>query len=133
MKLSVPSKKMILVICISALILMAGGAVLCLAVGSLPSREALPFALGVLLTSALNVLKVYMLERTVQKAVGKADAASGKNFVRFQYLIRYFLTGLVLVAAALIPFINIWGAIIGVFTLQISIVVVRSMKLDNNT
>jgi len=126
------SKQLMLVIGIAALVIMAVGAILFLTIPALPSDQALPFALGVLLTSALNVLKVKMLERSVNKIVNMENVESGKNFARLQYLLRYFLTGIVLVAAALTPFINIWGAIIGIFTLQISIIAAKIMKLDDN-
>ena len=130
MNLSLPSKKMILVIGISALVIIAGGAAI------YRSIEAIYFALGTILTSALNVLKVIMLERTVKKVVNIEEPETGKNYVRLQYLLRYFLTGIVLLAVGLVtayvepPFINIWGAIAGIFTLQISVIIVRSMKLD---
>jgi len=106
------------------LVIIAGGAVF------YRSLEALNFALGVLLSSALNVLKVYLLERTVSKTLDMTDPVMGKNYIRFQYLLRFFLAAAVLVAAALIPFISLWGAIIGIFTLQISVMIVRSMKLS---
>ena len=126
------SKKMILVIGISVLVLIVAGAIF------YRSIEALYFAIGVILTSALNVLKVAMLERTVKKVIDMDEPNAGKNYVRFQYLIRYFLTGLVLLAAGLVsayvkpPFINIWGAVAGVFTLQIAVISVRSMRPDEN-
>ena len=130
MNLSLPSRKMISVICISALVIITGGAI------AYHSIEAVYFALGVILTSALNVLKILLLERTVKKVSDMEEPDSGKNYVRFQYLLRYFLTGLVLLAAGLVsvysdpPFINIWGALAGVFTLQIAVISVRSMKLE---
>ena len=78
----------------------------------------LPFAYGVLLTCALNCVKVLMIERTVKRAAempGGSGAWGGG-----QYLIRYVLTGAVLVVAALSDHINLWGAIIGIFTFQIA-------------
>ena len=100
------------------------------------SIEALYFAIGVILTSSLNVGKVFLLERTVQKTLEMDDPDSGKNYVKLQYLLRYGLTGLVLLAAGLIhvhvdpPFISIWGAVFGIFTLQISVISVRHMKIE---
>jgi len=132
MNLSHPSKRMILVIGVSVLVLIAAGTIF------YRSLEALYFAFGVILTSSLNVLKVFMLERTVRKVVDMDQPDTGKNYVRLQYLLRYLLTGLVLLAAGLIsmyvhpPFINIWGAVAGVFTLQIAVISVRSMKPDEN-
>ena len=132
MNLSMPSRRIILVIGISALVLIAVGAVI------YRSLEALYFAVGVILTSSLNVFKVMLLERTVKKAVDMEQPDTGNNYVRLQYLLRYFLTGLVLLAAGLVsvyvepPFINIWGAVAGLFTLQIAVISVRSMKFDEN-
>ena len=119
-----------LMICVVALVIIAGGAVF------FQSIEALYFAIGVILTSSLNVLKIYMLERTVNRTLDMDNPESGKNFVRLHYLVRYFLTGAVLLGAGLVwiyvdpPFINIWGAVLGVFTLQIAVIVVRHRKLD---
>jgi len=130
------------------------------------SLAAVPFALGVLITSGLNVLKLRMLERTVLKVVDMDDRETGKNYVRIQYLLRYFLTAIVLVAIGLIhnyttpppiyssrdsfigvwaalfpngpeallgaPLISLWGALAGIFTMQLSVILVRSMKLEKD-
>jgi len=123
---------MILVIGISVLVLIVAGVLI------YRSLEALYFAFGVILTSSLNVLKIIMLERTVNKVVGMDEPDAGKNYVRLQYLLRYILTGAVLLAAGLIsvyvhpPFINIWGAVAGIFTLQIAVISVRAMRMDEN-
>ena len=84
------------------------------------SLDFLPFALGALLGVALNVVKVLMLDKTVNRAVQMEKARAG-NYIRIQLFLRYVLTGLVFLAAVLIPFINIWGAAIGVCTLQIAL------------
>jgi len=129
-KISKTTKNIMLMICVVALVIIAGGAVF------FQSIEALYFAIGVILTSSLNVLKIYMLERTVNRTLDMDNPESGKNFVRLHYLVRYFLTGAVLLGAGLVwiyvdpPFINIWGAVLGVFTLQIAVIVVRHRKLD---
>ena len=128
MKISRLTKRIIFFIGIAALAFIIAG---CIYYRSL---QALPFALGVILTSSLNVLKIIMLERTANKVVNMQDPDYGKNFVRFQYLLRYFLTGIVLLAVGLLhyyttaPFISIWGAVAGIFTMQIAVIVVRSMK-----
>jgi len=126
MKLSPASGKMIMFIGITALVFMAGGAVF------YRSLEAVAFSLGVILTSALNAGKVIMLERTVKKAIDMDDPKTGKNYVRTQFLLRYVLTAAILVVAGLTPFISVWGALFGIFTLQISVIIVRAMKLDDD-
>ena len=139
MKMSTPSKKMIMVICLSCGAMILVGIIICLVWSKIDNIQALYFAIGVILSSALNVGKVAMLERAVQKTLDMENPTAGGNFIRVQYLLRYFLTGLVLVAAGLVtkyvdpPFINIIGAIAGIFTMQIAVVTVRSMKLEETT
>jgi len=138
MKLSPAGMKMVLVICIAAMVIIAGGAAVYLFAAALPARESFLFALGVILTSALNVLKITMLERSVRKTVDMEDPNAGKNYIRLQYLLRYFLTGAVLVVIGVIATLTqyygiVWGAIAGIFTLQISVFTVRAMNLDGST
>jgi hypothetical protein len=52
--------------------------------------------------------------------------------------LRYFLTGAVLLAIGLFGYFTphtsiIFGAVFGLFTMQISIMIVRHMNLDENT
>ena len=130
MGLSKLSKKMIQMVGVAALIFMLAGAVF------YRSLAALPFALGVSIPAALNMLKIYMLDCTVNKVIDMDDPNTGKNYVRLQYLFRYLLTGLVLLAIGLIhantdpPVISIWGAVAGVFTMQISVIICRALKYD---
>jgi len=154
------SKLMIRMVLIAALAIIVAGAVF------YRSLAAIPFAFGVLITSGLNIIKLRMLLRTIRKVVYMEDPAMGKNVVRLQYLLRYILTGAVLVAVGLIhnyttpppfyssreayfgvwaalfpngpqsllsaPLISIWGALAGIFTLQLSVILVRSMKLEKD-
>ena len=154
------SKLMIRMVLIAALAIILAGAVF------YRSLAAIPFAFGVLITSGLNIIKLRMLLRTIRKVVYMEDPAMGKNVVRLQYLLRYILTGAVLVAVGLIhnyttpppfyssreayfgvwaalfpngpqsllsaPLISIWGALAGIFTLQLSVILVRSMKLEKD-
>ena len=155
-----PTGIMIKMVIVAALIIIVIGAVF------YRSLAVIPFALGVFVSSGLNIFKLRMLERTVQKVIHMDDQEAGKNVVRLQYLLRYFLTGIVLVAVGLIsnftsppppfsarqwyigvweaifpnapesllnaPFISIWGAIAGIFTLQLSVILVRTMKLEKD-
>jgi len=131
MKLSKTANRMVLMIGVAALALIIIGAAI------YRSIDALYFAIGVILSSSLNVGKVFLLERTVQKTLEMDNPTTGKNYVRFQFFLRYVCTGLILAGAGLIstyvdpPFINIWGAIAGIFTLQISVIIVRHSKLED--
>jgi len=133
MKLTKTTGRMMFVICMAALVMIAGGLIVCLAVPARTFLEAVFFAIGVTLTSLLNIWKVLLLERTVKKTLDMDNPDTGRNYVRFQYLLRYFLTGAVLLAAGLIgyftPHISIvLGAVFGVFTMQISVIIARHMK-----
>ena len=75
-----------------------------------------PFAFGAILGAGLNVVKITMLERAVVKAVGMEKKDAG-NYIRFQYFLRLLITGLVLILSATLPFISIWGAAAGIFTM----------------
>ncbi|MCL2227100.1 MAG: hypothetical protein FWB97_05670 [Oscillospiraceae bacterium] len=133
MKLSRTAKNMVTMIGLVALVFIVGGIIFH------RSIHALYFAIGVILTSSLNVGKVYMLERTVSKTLDMEDPNSGKNYVKLQYLLRYAITGVVLLGVGLVtvyvdpPFVNIWGAVAGIFTLQISVIIVRHRGLDDET
>jgi len=115
----------------SALVIIAIGAVI------YRSIDSLYFAIGVIITSSLNVLKIYLLDRSVRKTLEMDNPTTGKLYTSFQYLLRYFLTGAVLLAAAMItlyvepPFINLWGAVAGVFTLQIAVIITRHSKIQD--
>jgi len=122
---------MVMVVCIAAVAICVIAAIVYLAVPQLPTLGSLSFALGVVLTSALNVVKIIMLERSVRVTIDMDNPDRGKNYIRLQYLLRYFITAAILVVAGFTPFISVWGAIAGIFTLQISILVVRTMKFDD--
>ena len=114
MLLSDIAKKMTLVIVVSLLLPIAASIVY------YRSFAFLPFALGVLLGAALNILKVILLDHTVKRVVDKSQK-NAENYVRFQHFLRFLLTGLVFVASVFLPFINIWGTAAGVFTMQIAL------------
>jgi len=124
--LSILAKKMILIIGIAAAVFIAAGALY------FRAYPAVPFAVGVLLTSGVNALKIIMLEKAVNKAVDMDDASAGKNYIKGQFFLRYLLMGVVLFFAAVAPdsVVSIWGAAAGIFTFQISAIFVKVLKLD---
>lgn len=118
MKLTKLAKKMILTICIIMLVFMTASVIY------YRSLACLPFIYGGLLGCALSVYKVILLEKAVDKALG-LEQKTADNYVRLQSLLRFFLSAVVLVAAALIPSISLWGAVAGVFSFQLSLYVLR--------
>jgi len=123
MELPVTVKKMILAIGVSSVFIIAAGA------AYYRSFSVLPFAFGVLLMSALNAVTVIMLKRALALSLCMEGKAAGK-FVQNYNLLWYLLIGLVLVLAAKVPFIDLWGAVAGVFTMPVALF---SMNFFNNS
>lgn len=105
------------VICISVL-MMVGGVV------AFRSSFAVAFALGVGMTMILNVVKIIWLRYCVTRAVSMASG-SGTAFIGIHYILRFVLTGLVLVAAHFIPFTDMFGAVVGLLSLPFANYVVH--------
>ncbi len=115
LSLSQTSKRLIsCIIAIFALLLVVGLAVILFVY---PFERPIPYVLGLFLGSLVATLKVILLERTINRAMDM-DAKGAQNFSQLQYLMRYILTGAVLVVAALVPQISMIAAIVGVLTLQ---------------
>jgi hypothetical protein len=108
------SNRMIQVISVAALVMITAGAVY------YRSSEVFLFALGVLLTSALNVARLTMLRRSVEKAVHMDLGKDAGGYMRLQFLLRFLLLAAVLVITALSNITVFWGAVAGVFTMQIA-------------
>lgn len=118
MQLADLSKKMIVTICILAPIFMVASVLY------YRSLSCLPFVLGVLLGSLASVAKVLLLERAVDRAVNMEKKAAA-GYITLQHMLRLFLTGAVLVLAALVPAINLWGAAAGVLTYQVAVYLIK--------
>ena len=100
------------------------------------------FSLGVVITSALNCFKIFMIERTALKISNMTVPEVGKGYAYMQYILRYFLTaivvGLVILIMFLItgqsPFLSfeadrstlydsiIIGLVVGLFTMKIAVI-----------
>lgn len=94
------------------------------------SLEFLPFFFGVLLGAAVSIVKVFLLEYAVNQALapGRTHAAM---YIAFQNLIRFALTGLALLAGALIPQINLWGVVTGVLSYQLAVYLARFLARED--
>jgi hypothetical protein len=113
------ANKMMLAVCVSAAVMVIAGVVY------YRSFEILPFTAGIAATSVLNIARIHMLKNVVEKAIDMETGKDAGNYVRIQYLLRFVLTGVVLIACALFGTrINhmslFWGAVAGIFTMQIA-------------
>lgn len=113
MKISELAKKMVLIIFIGSIISIIGGVIYYRSFG------CLPFLFGVIIGGGASIIKVFMLERTVNRAVDM-DGKTVGNFVRFQQLSRTFLTIIALVITAVIPGISLWGGAVGILLYPLS-------------
>ena len=113
MKLSAIAKRMILVTVFCFFIIVAIGALLAV----LNVAEFWPLAFGAVFGTAISLLKIIMIERTVAKASCMSAEKVG-NYVRMQHLFRFAITGVLFIAAAIIPIINIYSAAAGILSFQ---------------
>ena len=122
MKMYEITKKMIVAIGVLSLLIIGGGVIY------YRSVDCLPFIVVTLLGSGVSVLKVKLLADGVDKSL-KMEAKAAANYIRLQHFLRLLLVGVVLLLAALVPWISLWGAAAGVFTFQISLYFLKfSMK-----
>ena len=77
------------------------------------------FVVGAVLGAALNMCKIIAINRVINRAPGMNPEDAG-NYARGQYLLRFLLTTVVLIAAALVPFISIWGTAAGILTMPVA-------------
>jgi len=116
MKVSETARRMIMALLVLALIVMAAGAVSTMFHGFF---APVPFILGVLWITAVNVAKALLIDRMVETIAEMQDPAQSKGYVLGQFLTRFLLIGVALVVAALVPGKSfLWGAIAGLLTFQ---------------
>ncbi|MCL2488333.1 MAG: hypothetical protein FWE80_06580 [Oscillospiraceae bacterium] len=125
MKLSAVAKRMIGVTGISWLVLAAGSAVWYRSLG------CLPFAAGALAGSALNAVKIIMIDRASKKVAGM-EKTKAANYVRIQHLLRFLLTAGVLTLIGVLAYTEtvpascLYGAAAGVLTFQIAVYSIKN-------
>lgn len=114
MKLSDLAKRMIITILIIVLACVLGSVLY------YRSLDFLPFLFGAILGSLVSIVRVFLLERAVDKAVEMEKKQAG-NYVTIQHLLRLLLSGLALVLGATVPQINLWGVVAGILAFQLAL------------
>ena len=89
------------------------------------------YAWGLGFGLVFSILKLLLLEKTIDKSVDM-PVNNAENYVRLHYMMRYFLTGAVLIVSALINIYTMIGVIIAVFSLRPAIFIVNRQlnKMD---
>jgi len=100
----------------------------------LRSFLAVEFGLGILMACGLNIAKVLMLKYAVDKATTMATGVSG--FTGGMYMLRFLLTGVVLVGAYFLsgdePHMLFFGAAVGLLAMPIASYVLRFFIKDED-
>lgn len=79
-----------------------------------------PFVLGVLLGGVSSIVKVYLLDKAVDKVLD-ASKDQGRKLMRNNYFLRLGVSAGALLLGALVEGISLWGVVIGVLAYQLSI------------
>lgn len=116
------ANKMIFLIIVLTLLIAVCASVFFHINGNSQIGEMLPFAVGLALSTMLNIAKVVWLKRTVNKTVDMDAPHSAKTYHQVQYFLRLLLTIAILLVAALAPdeVVSLWGAAIGLFTFPVA-------------
>lgn len=89
-------------------------------IGILLVNNKLSWTFGMLFGLVFAILKLKLMENTFTKALQMPEAKAQK-YANVQYMIRYVLTGIVLVVAALEPSINLLGVFFGLFSMKAAV------------
>jgi len=120
--IDVIAKKAILAIIFLSVLLILCGALFFYLVAAFELYETLPFAIGVVFSVVLNVVKVMLLKRTVKKVANMSSAQAGKQRFYIHHFSQLGLTIAVLFIAVTAPdhIVNVAGTIIGLFTFKLA-------------
>lgn len=117
--LSRTAKIMILsVIAVCFVLLVAGLTVINL--GVIERENSLQYAVGLALGGTFSVIKVVMMEKSLNKIAEAGEEKQAKGMGQMYFVIRFILTAVVLVAAALLSFVGIFGTIAGILSLKVA-------------
>lgn len=101
-------------------------------IGIFIATDKMSWTLGIAFGLIFSLLKLKLMEKTIHKAV-LLPPAKAKNYANAQYMLRYLLTGVVLVVAALEPSISLLGVFFGLLSMKVGAYTTLWMKKDNKT
>ncbi len=88
------------------------------------------FCGGVAFGAFFTILKLIITEKSIEHSF-KYDEKGADSYMKAQYAVRYFLTGGALIAAALIPQIDLYGGIVGILLAQPAAYIVMFLEGKN--
>jgi hypothetical protein len=98
-------------------IVMIGFSLIVYTIGVVFVSDVFSWTKGVLFGLLFSLLKFKLMEMTFNKAVTMSEARA-KNYATMHYILRYVLTGIVLLIAALEPGIHILGVFAGLISMK---------------
>ncbi|XJS11294.1 ATP synthase subunit I [Aerococcaceae bacterium WGS1372] len=84
------------------------------------SLEFLPFLWGVILGTLVSVVKVIMLDKSVDKALTMSSKRAS-SYVALQQLLRLAISAIALYLGATMDGISLWGVVLGILSFQAAI------------
>lgn len=87
------------------------------------SKEALPFIWGLLVGGLASLLRLFILEKTVNSFISGSTTKASRAQV--SHLARLLIAFVALLIGAIVDGISLWGAVIGIFSYQVGTYVVR--------
>ncbi|NMA83906.1 MAG: hypothetical protein GX962_08590 [Epulopiscium sp.] len=110
---------------------MMGAGVVIGIIGSFFVKDLWPFWLGMITGTICSVVKIYMMEASINKAL-QMDKKQANLYTNVQYILRYTLTaGVLIVLAITQPPIAILGGTIGLFTMKIAVYIYQFQENKN--
>lgn len=76
------------------------------------------FTIGIAFGLIFSLLKLMLMKNSIKKSL-YMNEGKAQTYANVQYLIRYILTGIVLVVAALEPTISLLGVFIGLMSMKV--------------
>lgn len=89
--------------------------------------NTLSWTLGIILGLIIALLKLKLMENTFARAVNLPEAKA-KGYTQRQYMLRYVITGIVLLIAALSQDISLMGVFFGLLSMKVGAYVQLGMK-----
>lgn len=87
-------------------------------IGLFMTDNILGWTTGIFFGLTIALLKIKLMENTFNKAVAMPEAKA-KVYTQRHYMIRYLLTGVVLLVAAIEPSISILGVFFGLVSMKV--------------
>lgn len=87
------------------------------AIGVGLTQEPLGYIKGVAFGALFSIVKLHLMELTLKRAVSM-HPKKAHSYAVASYMVRYIITGIVLLVSALEPSIHILGTVAGLFTMK---------------